>query len=448
MMSSSESDSDCEEQDARLRNEAAEYAQKRADVANWRLLWRIKQYERLLGDSLSEEDSEENSNDGDQSRVVLGKETMNNTPKETALLSKAKKRRRASVSVPDQSIQRTIDSLFRKPSDWPEHTNISVVDLFCCIGGFSTGCVAAGHRIVLAIDNDRIALDSHAANHPLCAHECMELGPESEERLISLMKDTLPKSDDGNTFLPWHLHGSPPCQKFSSIMRTRYPNSSTSQRNLWIEEGMEMVMWYLNLVEKCFLTMNLTTWSFEEAPCPQIGLKLKELQRTRSSWLDFKIVDMCDFGIPQTRKRTIGGSPWLIDRLRHDGGLRERRVIKDVLTPPETAIAIRSVWSVDRDNSLDVLNGDTGEIINPNNEKRIRLLNELCFTVMAGCGNMRWYNSQMNEIRLLTIDERKALQTFPSNYILPTTLQEQKRGVGNAIPPLFAQKFMSFYRPA
>jgi hypothetical protein len=72
MMSSSESDSDCEEQGTRLRNEAAGSDKKRADVTNWRQLWRIAQTERHGQDSSSEEDAEEYSKDVEQTRVVLG----------------------------------------------------------------------------------------------------------------------------------------------------------------------------------------------------------------------------------------------------------------------------------------------------------------------------------------------------------------------------------------
>jgi site-specific DNA-cytosine methylase len=211
---------------------------------------------------------------------------------------------------------------------------------------------------------------------------------------------------------------------------------------------MSMVLWYLKLVEKCFATMNLTSWSFEEAPNPQLVKRMEVLKRSRSVWFDFEVVEFWKFGIPQTRKRTIGGNPWLIDRLRHDGTLREWRVIRDVLTPPENAVSLRSVWSADRDEGLDVIDEDTGETLNPNNEKRTRLLHELSFTVMGGHSDMYWHDSHINRIRKLSIEERKRLQTFPPDYILPSLNSDQVMGVGNAIPPLFAQKFMSGYRPA
>jgi site-specific DNA-cytosine methylase len=370
------------------------------------------------------------------------------TPNETALISRAKRRRKNTFVRTSRAVQPTIKACFGPPSEWPEHTNVSVVDLFCCIGGFSTGCAAAGHRLVLAVDNDPAALGAHAANHPSCRHELMELGPDTEARLLEIMREVLPKSIDGSKFLPWHLHGSPPCQKLCSLRRTRFPNASVEERQESFQEGMSMVLWYLKLVETCFATMNLTSWSFEEAPNPQLVKRMEVLKRSRSVWFDFEVVEFWKFGVPQTRKRTIGGNPWLIDRLRHDGTLKEWRVIRDVLTPPENAVSLRSVWSADRDEALDVIDEDTGETLNPNNEKRTRLLHELSFTVMGGHSDMYWHDSHINRIRKLSIEERKRLQTFPPDYILPSLNSDQVMGVGNAIPPLFAQKFMSGYRPA
>ena len=370
------------------------------------------------------------------------------TPTETALISKAKRRRVATVVQTSRGVQSTIKACFGPPPLWPTHTNVSVVDLFCCIGGFSTGCVAAGHRVVLAVDNDSVALGAHTANHPSCRHELMELGPGTEARLLAMMREVLPRSTDGSKILPWHLHGSPPCQKLCSLRRTRFPNASVEERQESFQDGMQMVLWYLKLVEKCFENMNLTSWSFEEAPNHQLLKRMEVLKRSRSTWFDFEVVEFWKFGVPQTRKRTIGGNPWLIDRLRHDGTLKEWRVIKDVLTPPENAVSLRSVWSADRDEALDVVDEDTGEKINPNNEKRTRLLHELSFTVMGGHSDMYWHDTKINRIRKISIEERKRLQTFPPDYILPSLNSDQVMGVGNAIPPLFAQKFMSQYRPA
>ena len=73
--------------------------------------------------------------------------------------------------------------------------NTKVYDLFCGIGGFSLGAENAGHRVVLAVDNDGDLLDSHKRNHPNCSHVCCELPIHDIQ---------FPQTGD------WHLHGSPP----------------------------------------------------------------------------------------------------------------------------------------------------------------------------------------------------------------------------------------------
>jgi site-specific DNA-cytosine methylase len=380
---------------------------------------------------------------------------------DSKLIAKAKKRRAAPAKrVVAPMTQTTINTCFTNGARAvASHKNVCIVDLFCCIGGFSTGAALAGHRIALAVDNDQIALNAHEANHPNAEHLCLELGPDTEEVLISKIRDVLPKTEDGLEFLPWHLHGSPPCQKFCDMQKTRYPGETSADRDEKMNEAMHLIVWFLSLVERCKNSMNMATWSFEEAPSHKIMNELKEMRSptrspdsrigfygstSRSSWFDFELVKLSDFGVPQSRKRLIGGSPKLLDRIRHVGSIRERRVISDVLTPPDGATSIRSVWSADRDSSLDVVD-ESGETINPNNERRIRLLNELCFVVMAGGGLMKWNDKHAAPMRSVTIQERLLLQTFPPNYNLPIPVREQQRGIGNAVPPLFAQKLMSNY---
>jgi hypothetical protein len=66
----------------------------------------------------------------------------------SALIARAKARRKKVIAGPDRMIQKTIKSLFQRDAAPSEHRNVSVIDLFASIGGFSTGCVAAGHNLL------------------------------------------------------------------------------------------------------------------------------------------------------------------------------------------------------------------------------------------------------------------------------------------------------------
>lgn len=50
-----------------------------------------------------------------------------------------------------------------------------VVDYFCGLGGFTDGATMAGARVVCAINHNRRAVETHAANHPGVEHHCEDL---------------------------------------------------------------------------------------------------------------------------------------------------------------------------------------------------------------------------------------------------------------------------------
>lgn len=74
--------------------------------------------------------------------------------------------------------------LVRAPAPSGVQTGVVLVDLFACIGGFSTGAAQAGHAVVLAVDCDPVSLSVHAENHPHYRHVEMWLGPDTEDELV------------------------------------------------------------------------------------------------------------------------------------------------------------------------------------------------------------------------------------------------------------------------
>ena len=63
---------------------------------------------------------------------------------------------------------------------------VHFVDLFCGIGGASTGARDAGAKVRLAVDLDPDALRVHAQNHPDCVHLHGPL-PEIEARVVAAL---------------------------------------------------------------------------------------------------------------------------------------------------------------------------------------------------------------------------------------------------------------------
>lgn len=53
--------------------------------------------------------------------------------------------------------------------------DITAIDLFCGAGGSSTGLVNAGVRVQTAVNHWKLAIDTHATNHPDTDHDCADI---------------------------------------------------------------------------------------------------------------------------------------------------------------------------------------------------------------------------------------------------------------------------------
>lgn len=327
---------------------------------------------------------------------------------------------------------------------------VEVVDLFCGGGGFSTGAIAAGAKVVLAIDCWQPALDIHHANHPTTKTLNLELGGSLVETAI-LIREHL---TDGAHF---HLHGSPPCQALSIA----------SSRDA--EEGMVLVNWFIDLVEY----MNPDSWSMENVPTVA-----KKLDKHRPNTPYVKL-NSANFGVPQTRNRIFAGEGWkatpthtkeewvsVIEALPH-------LVEELALTPAADIVSntdgcgasmSRRAVSVDtpindpiktiHNNPISIRNVRMGiEIANVkmeamgSNAKRQndRTVEEPAKTI-CGSGNQvgaRLFNHEPPKavkIRSLSLDETKILQGFPASYLIPYKRKTDAWTVlGNVVCPPIAQ---------
>lgn len=157
-----------------------------------------------------------------------------------------------------------------------------VIDLFSGAGGMTLGFADSRYcgdfEPVLAVDNDRAALETHAANFSgqvICGN--------IEEWLTE--NPDIPHADV--------VIGGPPCQGFSLLNKQRVGDA---RRALWEP--------YIDIVEKSgariFVMENVAEL-----------LKSDELQHiiARVKFLGFEVraqvLNAADYGAPQTRKRTI-----------------------------------------------------------------------------------------------------------------------------------------------
>jgi site-specific DNA-cytosine methylase len=230
----------------------------------------------------------------------------------------------------------------------------------------------------------------------------MILGPESEARLLQLIAESVPKG------CRWHLHGSPPCQPFSSM------KNITNERDA--DRGMKMVLWYLDFV----LRIRPTSWSMEEVSSRQLRSLLAERGLTYHNF------NMVNYGIPQTRWRMITGTSRAVQSLKSDSALQVDVPATpiDVLTPPPNASIIRA---------------SGGKCT----EQFYRPLTQPTWTILSACKPV-YFTADHRCVRVLTVREIMRLQTFPDSYRMPRGFAgmevDRVRLLGNSVPPLFARK--------
>jgi site-specific DNA-cytosine methylase len=310
-----------------------------------------------------------------------------------------------------------------------------VIDLFCGIGGFSCGAEAAGHTLLLAVDSDRRLLQSHADNHPNCHHLLMTLGREVEDALVEQIQALVPHGQ------PWHLHGSPPCVKVSAIQHaTLYRNHQGRTHDGNIEEGMELVNWYLRLVVR----LRPASWTFENVVVPEVSGAVRMLRTLYPSLVDFKKrVNFSNYGLGQHRTRCIAGSPGLIHRMLTDTNLHTTPpVMRDVLAIPDGAGLVKNPIGKTPEHQHTIAHEDGTYSNDTVYNSCYRTVDQVAPCCLAG-NPLVWAQADYITIRTFSPREQAAVQSFPPDYALPAVATVAYRGLGNAVPPLFAQKLMS-----
>lgn len=291
------------------------------------------------------------------------------------------------------------------------------VDLFAGAGGSTTGAVQAGVRVVAAVNHWRVAVDTHRANHPDVAHVCQDAG---------LMD---PRD------LPAHeiLLASPACQGHSSARGGREAaHHDASRATAWcVVNTAEVTRPTWIVVENVPMMRNWTLYPTWRDALTRLGY-----------WITENILDASDFGVAQSRKRLF-----VVGRL--DKPAPEIRPRRSVRRAAGDVIDLHAgEW-----NAIESLCGNTRD--------RVRAVRDAYgwrdFVLSYQSGS--WHDRKPyfgrsldrplptltgkstvavvrgDELRMLSIDERRRGMGFPDGYVVLGKSDECVRILGNAVCP-------------
>ena len=273
---------------------------------------------------------------------------------------------------------------------------MEVVDLFCGIGGFSAGAIAAGAKVVLGADKDSVPLKLWAANVPGGRAKLVTLGEDS-----GILE--LPPSS-----VSLHVHSSPPCTDFSPARNGSVGSAAAAD----VEGGVQVMRWALDLV----LGRGDFSWSLENVSTPTTRAVLVEYANRFPERVGFATFDAADFGAPQTRCRLVAAPPRVIRSLQEMPSAR-RAAVREAFE--EHGIEVRASHFKNQTRNRD-------------GTACVRSVMEQAFTVCASHA-LTWCDREGKTVRVMTAAESAVLMGFPPEWRLPSGSRNAQRAVGNAM---------------
>ncbi|MGG7199283.1 DNA cytosine methyltransferase [Clostridium butyricum] len=333
--------------------------------------------------------------------------------------------------------------------------NNKLLDLFCGAGGLSSGFERNGFEVVQAIDFAKYAVETYNYNREKKVAIVKDI-KEIDEVYIKALGEI-----DG-------IIGGPPCQGFS-----------TAGQRIIDDERNELYREYFKILEwvhpKFFLIENVTgILTFAK------GLVKEDIIK-RADSLGYEVfcetLNALDYGIPQNRKRVffvgvkkqyckgifkfpdvdshiVSIEEAISDLPSLDKGEDNTVYLKDPITPYQKYIRngattlhnhLQSSHTEDTKNTI-ALVPEGGSLRDIPEELRggrnyhalLRRMDRSKPSYTIDTGHRTYFHYE--ELRVPSVREAARLQSFKDDYIFVGPKQEQYKQVGNAVPPLLAEK--------
>jgi DNA (cytosine-5)-methyltransferase 1 len=338
---------------------------------------------------------------------------------------------------------------------------VRCVSLFSGCGGLDLGLEQAGFRVVFATDIDLRCEESYRANFPNTPFFRGHINQVTRE----IMSDVSHGESEQEITL---LAGGPPCPPFSKSRFYRLEKPRALEDQLAEETLAGYLAALRALRPQAFLLENVFGLAYRVH-----SQALKYVLETATGLgytCNWQVLNAADYGVPQIRERFVlvgmRGAVFEFPQPTHSKS-PVADLFGPILLPWRTSG--EAIGDLDTDQNAD----DKGHFAGGKYHDLLRDIppgdNYLFFTEKRGhphpvfkwrsrywsfllklspdlpswtiqarrsnnMGPLHWRN------RILRIEEVKSLQTFPRDWKLSGTVEQQWRQVGNAVPPLLARQ--------
>ncbi len=330
-------------------------------------------------------------------------------------------------------------------------SSFNVVDLFCGAGGLSYGFDRAGFNLVYAADNDANAVETYRKNLGDHVHT-VDIYEQSRETIAEVI---------GRNTQVDVVIGGPPCQGFSVQRR----GSDFDTRNELVLEFARIVS---ELRPRLFLMENVAGLLSKRGAT--VLSNLTEALGAVGYRFHLDKLDASQFGVPQARKRVflVG-----VDKTRLSDGFEfpkpdpkylekprsVRETISDLMDLDETTVPNHRADKLSEINLARIRSitaGQGRDSLPPHLQLKCHTENS-SHRHLDTYGRMAWdgvaptITARFDSFsrgrfghpeldRTITLREGARLQTFPDHFQFVGTKVEVARQIGNAVPPLLAQR--------
>jgi DNA (cytosine-5)-methyltransferase 1 len=320
------------------------------------------------------------------------------------------------------------------------------IDLFSGCGGLTLGLKQAGFRVIGAVENDRLAVETYRANNKrvvVWEQDIRRLSGAEVMRRLKLRRGQLDL-----------LAGCPPCQGFSTL--------TTLNGRVGKDKRNDLVFQFLRFVR----VLRPKAVMMENVPGLARNRRFKELRcklRKLGYRVNQDVLNAADYGVPQRRRRFIlvaGRNA----KIPFGRPARRMRTVKETfkklgrhakydplhILPQKRSDKVKALIRLIPRNGGSRL--DLGKRSQLECHKKFdgfkdvygrMAWNDVSPTITGGCCNPskgRFLHPTKN--RTITLREAALLQTFPPSYYF--SLRRGKfpaaQMIGNALPPEFIRR--------